>query len=127
MTDTSSKFYQAVVEHGLDGLAEIQPDSVDAGELHHELFNTDYFVIGTYQATKMLEEYGTFRAIEEVRRYELDNFGEAITEVDPEKIANMLAYIMGEEWLSDSATMSDRWGHNLTAEDLTAIREELES
>ncbi len=47
--------------------------------------NEDYFVIGTYQAKELLDEYGTFEAIEKVRQYELSNFGESITEVDPEK------------------------------------------
>ena len=39
-------------------------------DLHHEVFNTDYYIIGTYEAKKALEEYGVFDAIEKVQTYE---------------------------------------------------------
>ena len=69
-------------------------------DLHHEVFNTDYYIIGTYEAKKALEEYGVFDAIEKVQTYEKDNFGEVYTDLsDPEKLINMLYYIIGEEVL----------------------------
>lgn len=69
-------------------------------DLHHEVFNTDYYIIGTYEAKKALEEYGVFDAIEKVQTYEKDNFGEVYTDLsDPEKVVNMLFYIIGEEVL----------------------------
>ncbi len=69
-------------------------------DLHNEVFNTDYYIIGTYQAKKALEEYDVFDAIEKVQTYEKDNFGEVYTDLsDPEKLINMLYYIIGEEVL----------------------------
>jgi len=66
-------------------------------DLHYHSFNTDYYIIGTYQATKWLGDE-VFNIIEEIKNYENDNFGEVNTDFsDPEKIVNMYAYIVGEE------------------------------
>ena len=40
------------------------------GDLHDEIFNTDYYIIGTYKAKKALEEYGVWNAIEKVQTYD---------------------------------------------------------
>lgn len=70
----------------------------DISELTHEAFNTDYYIIGTAKAEQALEEYGVFKAIRKVKEYEESNFGEMSTKIeDPEKLANMLFYIIGEE------------------------------
>lgn len=66
-------------------------------DLHHYAFSEDYYIVGTYEATQALEQFGTFDAIEKVREYEVDNFGLFNTEIYPEKIANMLFYIIGYE------------------------------
>lgn len=69
-------------------------------DLHNEVFNTDYYIIGIYQAKQALREYDVFDAIEKVQTYERDNFGEVYTDLsDPEKLINMLYYIIGEEVL----------------------------
>lgn len=66
-------------------------------DLHNYAFNEDYYIVGRYVAKKALEEYGVFEAIEEVERYERDNFGEIYTSLsDPEKVANMLWYVIGD-------------------------------
>lgn len=67
-------------------------------DLHNEVFNTDYYIIGTYEAEKALDQYGTFEAIRKIQEYEKDNFGEVFTDLsDPEKVANVLYYIIGDE------------------------------
>lgn len=71
-------------------------------DLHHEVFNTGYYITGTYEAKQALTEYGVFDAIEKVQNYEQSNFDAVITELsDPEKLANMLYYIIGEEVIND--------------------------
>ena len=71
-------------------------------DLHNEIFNSDYYILGTYQAKQALNEYDVFASIEKVMRYEKDNFGEVSTEIhDPEKLANILWYIIGEEVLNN--------------------------
>ncbi len=95
-------------------------------DLHHEVFNTDYYIIGTYEAKKALEEYGVFDAIEKVQTYEKDNFGEVYTDLsNPEKVANMLYYIIGEEVLfemmEDIDEFHDNWNNPADEETNAAI------
>jgi len=81
--------------------------------LHNEVFNTDYYIIGTYQAKEALKEYDVFEAIEKVQTYEKDNFGEICTDLsDPEKLINMLYYIIGEEVLIEMMDGIEAWGDN---------------
>jgi hypothetical protein len=81
-------------------LAEYNPDVLnDVGELHHEIFNTDYYIIGRYQAKEWLGA-DTFDCIGAVQEYEQDNFGETYTDIsEPEKVVNMYVYVIGEEIL----------------------------
>ncbi len=82
-------------------------------DLHNEVFNTDYYIIGTYEAKEALKEYDVFKAIEKVQTYEKDNFGEIYTDLsDPEKIVNMLYYIIGEEVLFEMMEGVDEFHDN---------------
>ena len=73
----------------------------DVYELANEIFNTDYYIIGRYQATKWLGE-DAFHAISTIREYEMDNFGEHYTDVsEPESVCNMYVYIIGLEVIED--------------------------
>lgn len=72
-------------------------------DLHGEVFTSDAYIIGTYEAQKALEQYGTFNAIQEVIEYQDNNFGEVMTDISsPEKVANTLWYIKGEEALQNA-------------------------
>ena len=74
-------------------------DNLD--DLHHHCFNTDYYIIGTYEATKWLGDQ-VFNVIEIIKDYEQNNFGSVSTDFsDPEKIVNMYIYIVGEEIVSE--------------------------
>ena len=97
-------------------------------DLHHYLWNEDYFIIGTYKAKKWIESHmSVFDAIGEVQEYEKDNFGETYTDIaDPERVANMLAYIYGNEVLSYSTALSRQWDRMLDQEDINEIIEEIE-
>ena len=82
-------------------------------DLHNEVFNTDYYIIGTYEAKQALKEYDVFEAIEKVQQYEKDNFGEVYTDLsDPEKLINMLYYIIGEEVLYEMMDGIEAWEEN---------------
>ena len=82
-------------------------------DLHNEVFNTNYYIIGTYEAEQALEQYGTFEAIRKIQEYENDNFGEVLTDLsDPEKIANMLYYIIGNEAINDLYEYSETFSEN---------------
>ena len=82
-------------------------------DLHNEVFNTDYYIIGTYEAKRALAEYDVWDAIEKVQTYEKDNFGEVYTDLsDPEKLINMLYYIIGEEVLYEMMEGVDEFHDN---------------
>lgn len=84
--------------HIKDGITIAKEDDPDnwREDLHFHLFNEDYYIIGTYQAKQWLGDK-VFHAIETIREYEQDNFGEVNTDFsDPEKVVNMYAYIAGE-------------------------------
>ena len=90
-------------------------DSFD--DLFNSMFNTNYYIIGTYKASKALETYknderidgyktdldGVLGAIELIKQYESDQFGEVSTPLDnPERIANMIEYIRGESLFGEA-------------------------
>jgi len=98
---------EAIIEALQDGYSGYYCD------LHNEVFNTDYYIIGTYQAKKALEEYGVFEAIKKVQTYEKQNFGIVITDLsDPEKLVNALYYIIGEEVLFEIMDGVEAWEEN---------------
>jgi hypothetical protein len=93
--------YQEIKEYFEDFINEneeqIKEDNNFYEDLHHECFNTDYYIIGTYKATQWLSEQ-VFNVIEYIKEYENNNFGEVTTDFSsPEKIVNMYVYIIGEE------------------------------
>ena len=70
-------------------------------DLHHHAFNTDYFIIGNYQAKQWLGDM-VFDVIETIKEYENMHFGEVNTAFScPEKVVNMYAYIVGEEVVNE--------------------------
>ena len=72
---------------------------VEDNELHNEIFNTDYYIIGTYEAKQWLSDK-VFDVIDYIKEYEEANFGEVTTDLsEPEKVVNMYVYIIGEEIL----------------------------
>ena len=109
-----------IKERLIDGYDEIYCD------LHNEVFNTNYYIIGIAEAKQALKEFDVFEAIEKVMEYEKDNFGEVNTEIsDPEKLVNMLFYIIGEEAMAEIGSISDCWDEYATKENNEKIISEI--
>jgi succinate dehydrogenase flavin-adding protein (antitoxin of CptAB toxin-antitoxin module) len=95
-----------ITKYALDRIQELKDYDVEAynqlvrdGDLHNEIFNTDYYIIGTFEATEWLDNQ-VFQVIDYIKEYEEDNFGEVTTDLsNPEKLVNMYVYILGEEIL----------------------------
>ena len=99
----------------LDGYEGI--DSYTFDEVFDDIFASDYYIIGYKEAADALKEYGIFNALEEVQRFDVENFGHWDTDyTDPEKIANMLEYIHASEYMQD---MLNRAGLELDDETTT--------
>lgn len=65
----------------------------------------------------MLQDYGVFKAIRKIQKYEKDRFGEVSTDLgNPQEVANMLYYIVGEEVIFGelNSVISKNWGNTAT-------------
>ena len=96
--------YTEIKEHAVETIKEhleYNEDYLDndISEIHHDIFNTDYYLIGYYQCEKWLGSH-TFECIRIIQEYEQDNFGEVNTDFSSsEKVVNMYVYIIGEKLL----------------------------
>jgi hypothetical protein len=109
MSYTLRQKRQEIIEFAKDRIEEIydyDKDKVstelpDLYDLHHEIFNTDYYIIGRYQAKQWLGA-DAFDCISEIQEYENDHFGSVTTDLsEPERVVNMYVYIIGEQVLED--------------------------
>ena len=79
----------------------------------NDLFNSEPWIIGRFEASNALNNFdgyehetsldGVFGAIEFVKNYEQQEFGEVQADdlSDPEKLSNLVAYIMGENTFNE--------------------------
>ena len=98
-----------------------------ASDLHHFCWNEDYFIIGNQKAKEWIEQrFNTFEAIGDIQKYENENFGTVSTDLtSPEKVANMLAYIYGNEVLYCSSRLDECWNSILNEDDVNMIISEI--
>ena len=99
-------------------------EDVYGSDLAYEMYNNDYYIIGTYEAKQFLKEY--FDDMLEC----LEQYGEEIGGTYPditnaEKVATLLALFVAQDILNESKTLDECWGSRLTEENLEAIKEEL--
>ena len=74
-------------------------------DLHHHLFNEDYFIIGTYKASKFIgSDLGEILRVCIDFEKDMGIFDESfyMTILGPEKVVNKLAYVIGYEILNNS-------------------------
>lgn len=99
-----NKMHEEMKQEAIEAIIEALEDGYSGYycDLHNEVFNTDYYIIGTYAAKEALREYDVFEAIELVQTYEKEQFGEVYTDLsDPEKLINMVYYIIGDEVIGE--------------------------
>ena len=93
---------EELVEYILDMINDNVLNNDNKDEWHFHCFNEDYYIIYHYNAVQWLKKHDldVFEAISIVKEYEVDNFGEMTTDINPESIVNMLAYIYSEELIN---------------------------
>lgn len=110
---------EAIIEALEDGYSGYYCD------LHNEVFNTDYYIIGIYEAKEALREYDVFDAVELVQDYEEEQFGRVESELsDPEHLINMVWYIIGDEIICEMYNIEvfeDNWNEEATEENNAII------
>ena len=121
-----NKKHEAMKQEAIADIIECLEDGYSGYycDLHNEVFNTDWYIIGTFNAKEVLKEYDVFEAIELVQEYEKDNFGEIYTELhNPEKLINMVYYIIGDEVIGEMYEIdefNDNW-NNCADDETNAI------
>ena len=96
-------------------------------DLHNEVFNMEMYTDNRDEAIKILDSLGTYSVIEEITRYEQDNFGEVNTHrlASPCDVLSMFWYIAGEEALAelgeDVPEFDELWNEELTEEECLVL------
>lgn len=101
-------------------------EGVYACDLAYEMYNTDYYIIGTYKAKQFLKEY-FYDMCECLEQYQ-EEFDEVYKDItNPEKVASLLALFVAQDVLgsSESKVLDDKWNEALEESDLEQIKEEL--
>ncbi len=111
----------------IDAINDNRLNDKPVSEIHNEVFNTDYFIIGRYDAEQwLINNGGIFNAIETIKQYENDNFGEVNTDFsEAERVCNMYVYILGEEIINSLDTVKNNWDEDLNEELKAELLEEL--
>ena len=125
---------KAILEYAIDQLDSQVGLDAYIEDLHHHMFNMDYFIIGTYKASKFIgSDLG--KILEVCIDFEKDMgiFDESfyMTILEPEKVVNKLAYVIGNEILNNSKIYQLLSSFNsykyLTKFHLDLIKKELEA
>lgn len=120
--EVNKKAKQELIEHIANGLQDLRGSNTHVCDLHHELFNTDYYIIGYYQAKQKLKEWGldSLDAVNMIQEYEVEQFGEVTKrELNHENVLNMVVYILGEEIMNSCDLIQDYW--NCTLDDYEEV------
>lgn len=121
------KTLQELAQRAIDLLIDGVGTDTHGCDLHSKLFNSDYYIIGYYQAEQwLIANGGVFSIIGMINEYEQGNFGEVCTDLSSsEHVCNMAVYIWGEEVLSKSDTLQSKWDDQLSEEDVQSIIAEI--
>lgn len=93
-------------------------------DLAYQMYNNDYYIIGTYKAKQFLKEY--FDDMCECLEQYQEEVGEVYKDItNPEKVASLLALFVVQDVLSESKVLNDKWNEALEESDLEQIKEEL--
>ena len=96
-------------------------------DLHNEVFNMEMYTNNRDEAIKILDSLGAYSVIEEITRYEQDNFGEVNTHrlASPCDVLTMFYYILGEEALAELAEdvpeFDELWDEELTEDECLVL------
>ena len=100
-----TKQKKAILEYTIEQLeSEVGLDCY-IDDLHNNLFNQDYFIIGTYKASKFIDaDLSDILKVCIDFEKEMGIFDESfyLTILEPEKVVNKLAYVIGYEILNNS-------------------------
>ena len=125
-TEYSQDLESKVLDYLIDKLTEFDYDgfSVDGYDLHNEVFNTDYVLIGCYEAKEAIAEniHDLFYMLKEYQ----EEFGECYQDItNVEKVLNLMYYMCGLQLFSAISCLQN--DYILEQEDIQNIIKELEA
>lgn len=123
MTEQKQYFTKKEMKERLIEILEYysKDDILDYHDVSEQLNNTYDYIIYYNEAKDALYQYDVFNAIETIKQYENFNFGEVTTDFScPAQVANMLWYVLTEEYLSDI----DLYSYATVGEALEALQDE---
>jgi len=126
-TPHTQKADNTILNHIFDNIEDNKGNHFD--DLHHHLFNEDYFIIGYYKAEVWIKEndLNIFELIAYCQRKEKENFGEIQNIFDnAETLVNQYTYWRGEDLLNSLECIGDYQGGLIVSDRLIKeIREEI--
>lgn len=117
----------SIIEHAIDKLEDGSLEDKYSDDLHHYLFNEDYFITYYSRANQWLKDndLSVWEVMSYCNEQEKINFGQIQTTFDnSETLVNHYAYWKGQELLNSlEVELSDR----LTEDDIKNLISEMES
>lgn len=121
MTNSTKKYF--TIKEALTDIKNTLENGYDGHlfDLAMQVFNSDYYIVGSYEAQQALTQYDVWEAFEEIKEYENDHFGEVLTDLsNPENVAKQLYYLKGLEAIEliqgELEIFNDIWNEEVTEE-----------
>jgi hypothetical protein len=98
---------QELIEYGVQRLNELELSNRELSEfsdVHHKLFNDDYYIIGYHDCSQWLKKHDidVFDGITFCEVQEMDNFGECHTKYENSEIlVNHIVYWVGMQVIEE--------------------------
>jgi hypothetical protein len=97
---------------------------VEIPELAYEMYNRDYYIIGTYQAAEFCKTY--FHEMLEVLEDYQEEFGTPYKDIqNTENVASLIALKTCEKILNNCDSIQKNWDNELNKDTIEEIKEEL--
>ena len=103
---------QVVIDEITDQLQNREGQEIYACDLGNELLNTDYYIIGTYEARQFVKEF--IDEFNDLIEYQKSEYGEVLFESQEwERIAGQIVLTFGENALGQCDLLSDNWNDKI--------------
>lgn len=126
-----------IIEQLIKTLNDKMKDEIYGCDLHHYAFNEEHYIENKEISALVLEKYGYKKALNEVVKYEENNFGKEGVRTseflaNDQLLANMVYYIKSEEYMHEKAPqefkdiLNENWNDSIepnTAKKLIEILE----